>query len=122
MIVPLWIFVYILIAIIVWRMFLVLIKPTALISGTAKDANGGALAGVLLTLTNDDTGDVLNAVSGADGTYTFAAIKPGNCNLTGFLDNGDGTHYAGSTDFVAADGANVVDLVLAKTHTDKITS
>jgi hypothetical protein len=55
--------------------------------GAVRDANG-VVPGVTVTLTNDATGAVRDAVSNAEGQYNFAAVPPGNytvkAELTGF--------------------------------------
>ena len=60
----------------------------ATLSGTVVDATGGALPGVTVTLTNEDTNLVRTAVTNAEGRYVLAALAPGAYSflaaLTGF--------------------------------------
>ena len=55
--------------------------------GAVRDANG-VIPGVTVTITNDATGAVREAVSNDQGEYSFAAVPPGNYTvraaLTGF--------------------------------------
>jgi hypothetical protein len=55
------------------------------ISGTAKDAQGGVLPGVTVTLRNEATGVTRTAVTEADGTYRFPALNPGRYMMTAEL-------------------------------------
>ena len=55
------------------------------ISGTAKDAQGGVLPGVTVTLRNEATGVTRTAVTETDGSYRFPALNPGRYMLTAEL-------------------------------------
>ena len=55
------------------------------ISGTIRDAQGGALPGVSLTLRNVESGVIRTAVSEADGTYRLPGIPPGRYELAAEL-------------------------------------
>ncbi len=59
-----------------------------LVAGTIRDAQGGALPGVTLTLRNVESGVVRTAVSDVDGTYRLPGLPPGryalNAELQGF--------------------------------------
>ena len=61
---------------------------TGHIDGTVRDAQGGALPGVLLTLRNQDTGFTRTVTTEADGRYVFEALQPGRymvkAELSGF--------------------------------------
>ena len=48
-----------------------------MIAGTVKDAQGGVLPGVSLTVRNVDTGVTRTIVTEGDGTYRFAGLQPG---------------------------------------------
>ena len=52
-----------------------------MIAGTLKDAQGGVLPGVSLTLRDADNGVTRTAVSEGDGTYRFVGLLPGRYNL-----------------------------------------
>src|SRR5918995_7384385 len=80
-----------------WCMLALLLVPLATsawaqtftggLRGAVRDANG-VIPGVTVTLTNDATGAVREAVSNEQGEYSFAAVNPGNytvrAELTGF--------------------------------------
>jgi hypothetical protein len=55
------------------------------ISGTAKDAQGGVLPGVTVTLRNQASGVTRTAVSEGDGSYRFPALNPGRYTITAEL-------------------------------------
>jgi hypothetical protein len=55
------------------------------ISGTAKDAQGGVLPGVTVTLRNEATGVTRTTVTEADGSYRFPALNPGRYMVTAEL-------------------------------------
>src|SRR6185312_17008632 len=50
---------------------------TGVIVGTVHDASGGTVAGVKITAKNVATGAVLEALTGAEGNYTFPNVTPG---------------------------------------------
>ncbi|HSR07644.1 MAG TPA: carboxypeptidase-like regulatory domain-containing protein, partial [Bryobacteraceae bacterium] len=51
---------------------------TGSLSGTVTDPSGAVIPNVTVTLTSADTGAVRNAITGADGTYRFGLLAPGN--------------------------------------------
>src|SRR6185503_9350907 len=51
------------------------------IAGTIKDAQGGALPGVTLTLRNVESGVVRTGVSEGNGTYRLPGLPPGRYQL-----------------------------------------
>src|SRR2546426_4851469 len=55
------------------------------IIGTIKDAQGGVLPGVSLTVRNVETGVSRTVVTEGDGTYRLAALPPGRYDLIGEL-------------------------------------
>jgi hypothetical protein len=61
---------------------------TGVISGTIRDAQGGVLPGVTLTLRNQESGVTRTTVSDADGSFRFQALNPGRftvvAELSGF--------------------------------------
>jgi hypothetical protein len=71
--------------------FLIVISVTAVmllgqagrgtVQGTVKDATGGIIRGASVTLAND-AGTVQTAASGADGTYVFRNVAPGNYTIS----------------------------------------
>ena len=50
-------------------------------TGTIRDAQGGALPGVSLTLRNVDSGALRTAVSEGNGTYRLPGLPPGRYEL-----------------------------------------
>ncbi len=51
--------------------------------GTVRDASGGAVPSAAITVTNLETGQSFNAVTGADGTYTVPPVlHPGNYEVS----------------------------------------
>ena len=92
-----------------------LFKPVFSVSGAVRDEAGDALGGVGLTLTNDSTGETLNAISGEDGSYSFPSVKAGAFSLSGFKDNQDGSHYEGGISFEVLNQNVNVDLTMVKT-------
>src|ERR1041384_3769344 len=63
-------------------------ESTAELRGRVADAQGGALPGVTITITNQATGVYREIVSNGDGTYFATALAPGiysiAAELTGF--------------------------------------
>ncbi len=61
---------------------------TATLSGTVVDPSGGVIPGATITVKNNATAAVSNAVSGTDGLFTIPALEPGaytvTVTLTGF--------------------------------------
>jgi hypothetical protein len=55
------------------------------ISGTIRDAQGGVLPGVTVSLRNAETGVTRTAVSESDGTYRFQGVQPGRYDLAAEL-------------------------------------
>ena len=51
---------------------------TGALSGTVTDPSGALIPNVTVTLTSADTGAVRNTTTGADGTYKFGLLAPGN--------------------------------------------
>ena len=52
------------------------------IVGTIMDSSGGVIPKAAVTLTNVDTGLVLNMVTGTSGVYTFSPVKIGNYRVS----------------------------------------
>jgi Carboxypeptidase regulatory-like domain len=57
------------------------------ISGTVTDANGAAIAGAAITVTNEKTGEARNVVAAADGTFQVPALKPSRYSLRASSNN-----------------------------------
>ena len=59
-----------------------------IIGGTVRDAQGGVLPGVSLTLRNADSGAIRTAVTETNGSYRLPGLPPGrytlNAELQGF--------------------------------------
>jgi hypothetical protein len=51
------------------------------IVGNVKDAQGGAVPGATVTVTNKDTGLTLDATSNAEGAYSFTNVLPGTYDV-----------------------------------------
>ncbi len=54
---------------------------TGALTGTLRDASGAVLPNATVTLTSIDTAQVRTATTGADGTYKFGLLPPGNYRL-----------------------------------------
>lgn len=63
-------------------------SATGALSGTVTDASGAVVPNATVTATSLDTGQARNATAGADGTYRFTLLPPGNYRVrieaTGF--------------------------------------
>lgn len=55
---------------------------TSRVTGSVKDANGSAVAGALVTLTNEATGVSFTSGTGDSGTYAFDLVQVGRYSLT----------------------------------------
>jgi hypothetical protein len=55
---------------------------TGAISGTVKDASGGVMPGVTVTLTNEDSGQSISTTSASAGQYTFSPVKIGHYSVS----------------------------------------
>jgi Carboxypeptidase regulatory-like domain/TonB-dependent Receptor Plug Domain len=55
---------------------------TSRVTGTVQDANGGSVAGAMVTLTNEATGVSFNAETSESGTYSFDLVQAGKYTLT----------------------------------------
>lgn len=53
------------------------VQTTSELGGTVSDASGGVVPGATITLTNQNTGAVLQAVTNGTGSYGFLSIPPG---------------------------------------------
>jgi len=62
-------------------------QGTSQISGRVTDEQGGALPGVTVTLTNEETGAFREVVTGADGSYSAPQLRPGRYRMTAKLQN-----------------------------------
>src|SRR6266498_2629219 len=89
------------------------------VSGTVKDAHGGALSGATVRATNQATGASRRATSGADGSYTVADLAVGAYTVTASL---PGLRPVTQRDIqVAAGGAASVDFTLQPQVLEAIT-
>lgn len=84
---------------------LTLTMTTASLSGTVTDAVGTALAGVTVTATSGSV--TQTAVTGADGTYSFAAIPAGTYTVSAVL-----TGYGDVSQSVTVSGASTAELTM----------
>src|SRR5215218_19113 len=55
---------------------------TSRVTGTVQDANGAAIAGAMVTLTNEATGVSFNTESSDSGTYAFDLVQVGKYTVT----------------------------------------
>lgn len=55
---------------------------TSRVTGTVQDANGGAIAGATVTLTNEATGVSLVTETSESGSYSFDLVQVGSYSLT----------------------------------------
>ena len=63
-------------------------QVTGEIEGTVTDEGGGALPGVTVTATNEDTGLSRTAITNAEGNYDIKAISSGSYTVSGSLITG----------------------------------
>jgi hypothetical protein len=56
-------------------------SDTARLQGTVTDAQGGAIAGATVTVTNTGTGRAVSVTSNESGLYTVSALPPGKYHL-----------------------------------------
>jgi hypothetical protein len=75
-------------------------QGTAQLSGKITDAQGGAIPGVNIVITNEDSGVVRDTVSTSDGSYFAAQMVPGRYRIQATLEG-----------FKALDRRNVVLIV-----------
>ncbi len=61
-------------------------QGTAQLGGKITDAQGGALPGVNIIITNEDSGVVRETVSTADGSYFAAQMVPGRYRISAKLE------------------------------------
>src|SRR5690242_13125852 len=54
---------------------------TGSISGTVKDPSGEMVAGAVVTITSEQTGEVRSTKSSESGTFNFAAVQPDTYSL-----------------------------------------
>ncbi len=62
-------------------------QGTAQIAGRVVDEQGGALPGVAITFTNEETGAFREVLSGADGSYSAPQLRPGRYRMTAKLES-----------------------------------
>jgi hypothetical protein len=55
---------------------------TSRLTGVILDKNGGAVAGAIVTLTNDGSGTSLTTETSDSGTYTFDLLQVGSYTVT----------------------------------------
>jgi carboxypeptidase family protein len=60
-------------------------EGTSQLRGRVADPQGGALPGVTVIVTNQDTGNYREAVSGGDGSWLMAALRPGRYEVAAQL-------------------------------------
>ena len=61
-------------------------QGTAQVGGVVRDAQGGALPGVNVVITNEDTGVVREMISTAEGSYFASQMVPGRYRVTATLE------------------------------------
>ena len=66
-------------------------QPTAIISGSVTDSQGGALPGAVIVALHLPTGATFETTTGPDGRYSFNALRPGGpykitANMPGFAE------------------------------------
>src|SRR5262245_39639332 len=57
-------------------------KDTGTVAGIVRDASGAVVQGASITVTNTQTNIAFHTVSGADGSYTAPALRPGEYSVT----------------------------------------
>ena len=60
-------------------------EGTSQVRGHVTDQQAGALPGVTVTVTNQDSGTFREAVSGGDGSWFMAALPPGRYQVAAQL-------------------------------------
>ena len=60
-------------------------QGTAELRGSVTDEQGGALPGVAILITNQDSGTFREAVSGGDGSFFASQMLPGTFTITAQL-------------------------------------
>src|SRR5215470_5302811 len=58
---------------------------TSVVTGTVTDASGGAIPGVDITLTNQETGTKQQTLTNETGSYRFSALPPGTYRIAAEL-------------------------------------
>ena len=85
-------------------------QGTAELRGSIQDEQGGALPGVAILITNQDSGTFREAVSGGDGSYFASQMLPGTFTITAQL---PGFRTFERTDFAIGVGRTLnLDIVL----------
>src|SRR4051812_33024627 len=85
-------------------------EGTSQVRGRVNDQQAGALPGVTVTITNQDSGTFRETVSGADGSWFVAALPPGRYQVSAQL---QGFKKFVRRDVIAAVGNQIaVDIVL----------
>ena len=59
----------------------------ATLTGTAKDASGGVMPGVTITVRNQATNEVRSTVSSTDGLYRLTNLPRGTYQVKFFIDD-----------------------------------
>ncbi|MEM9407014.1 MAG: TonB-dependent receptor, partial [Acidobacteriota bacterium] len=90
---------------------------TGNITGTVTEGSGTALPGVVVTLSGDR--GTQTSVTGADGTFRFGLVPPGNYSLKAEL---EGFSPAGASASVSAGGRYQIDLTLQLGTSEEITA
>jgi hypothetical protein len=62
-------------------------QATAHVAGRVTDEQGGALPGVAITFTNEESGAFREVMSGPDGSYSAPQMRPGRYRMTAKLQN-----------------------------------
>ncbi|HEY6404243.1 MAG TPA: carboxypeptidase-like regulatory domain-containing protein, partial [Blastocatellia bacterium] len=57
-------------------------QNTGSLSGTVQDANGGALSGAKVTVSDQSKGFQLEARTSSEGTFSFSTVPPGTYTVT----------------------------------------
>ncbi len=71
------------------------ISSSGQIVGSVQDSSGAAIPGVVLTLTNANTGSSQTMTSAADGGFVFTTLPPGTYNLSASMKGFDTAVYSG---------------------------
>ncbi|HWB95151.1 MAG TPA: carboxypeptidase-like regulatory domain-containing protein, partial [Bryobacteraceae bacterium] len=56
-------------------------ETTTSITGTVSDPQGAVFAGASVKLTNQNTGAIREATTGAEGVYSFQSLPPGTYTI-----------------------------------------
>ncbi len=90
----------------------------ASLTGTVSDPQGASVPGATVTLTDVDTGRILNAISNEAGVYNFGALPPDHFTLKTTMGGFQTSTINGIT--ITPEQANNIDVKLALGNTEAV--